>query len=63
MPGAVALLTGDAMLTMPPEPLEYQGPAAIARFLCTVPARGALDQFRLVRTRTNGQLAFGCYLR
>jgi hypothetical protein len=29
----VALLTDDAWLTMPPEPLEYQGRAAIARFL------------------------------
>ena len=31
--GVVALLTDDAWLTMPPEPLEYQGPAAIAGFL------------------------------
>jgi RNA polymerase sigma-70 factor (TIGR02960 family) len=59
----VALLTDDAWLTMPPEPLEYQGPAAIARFLSTVPAGGRLDLFRLVPTRANGQPAFGCYLR
>jgi RNA polymerase sigma-70 factor, ECF subfamily len=58
----VALLTDDAWLTMPPEPLEYQGPAAIARFLATVPAGGALERFRLVPTRANGQPAFGCYL-
>ena len=57
------LLTSDAWLTMPPEPLEYQGPAAIAGFLSTVPAGGRLDQFRLVATRANGQPAFGCYLR
>ena len=31
--GMVALLTDDAWLTMPPEPLEYQGPAAIGAFL------------------------------
>ena len=61
--GVVALLTDDAWLTMPPEPLEYQGPAAIARFLSTVPAGGRLDLFRLVPTRANGQPAFGCYLR
>jgi RNA polymerase sigma-70 factor (TIGR02960 family) len=61
--GVVALLTDDAWLTMPPEPLEYQGPAAIARFLATVPAGGRLDRFRLVPTRANGQPAFGCYLR
>jgi RNA polymerase sigma-70 factor (TIGR02960 family) len=61
--GVVALLTGDALLTMPPEPLAYQGPAAIAGFLSTVPAGGRLDQFRLIPTRANGQPAFGCYLR
>jgi RNA polymerase sigma-70 factor (ECF subfamily) len=59
----VALLTDDALLTMPPEPLEYQGPAAIGRFLSTVPAGGRLEQFRLIPTRANGQPAFGCYLR
>jgi RNA polymerase sigma-70 factor (TIGR02960 family) len=58
----VALLTEDAWLTMPPEPLEYQGPAAIGRFLSTVPAGGALDRIRLVPTRANLQPAFGCYL-
>jgi RNA polymerase sigma-70 factor (ECF subfamily) len=61
--GVVALLTDDAWLTMPPEPLEYQGPAAIGRFFATVPAGGRLDLFRLVPTRANGQPAFGCYLR
>jgi RNA polymerase sigma-70 factor (ECF subfamily) len=59
----VALLSDDAMLTMPPEPLEYEGPLAIARFLSTVPAGGTLERFRLVPTRANGQPAFGCYLR
>ena len=61
--GVLALLTDDALLTMPPEPLEYQGPAAIGRFLTTVPAGGRLEHFRLVPTRANGQPAFGCYLR
>jgi RNA polymerase sigma-70 factor (ECF subfamily) len=28
-----------------------------------VPAGGALERFRLVPTRANGQPAFGCYLR
>jgi RNA polymerase sigma-70 factor (TIGR02960 family) len=63
VPGVVALLSDDALLTMPPEPLEYQGADAIGRFLSTVPARGALERFRLVPTRANGQPAFGCYLR
>ena len=61
--GVVALLSDDALLTMPPEPLEYQGAAAIGRFFSTVPAGGALERFRLVPTRANGQPAFGCYLR
>ena len=59
----VALLTDDALLTMPPAPLEYEGPLAIGRFLSSVPAGGALERFRLVPTRANGQPAFGCYLR
>ena len=63
VPGVIALLTEDALLTMPPEPLEYEGPVAIGRFLSTVPAGGALERFRLVPARANGQPAFGCYLR
>ena len=59
----VALLTDDAWLTMPPVPLEYQGPRAIATFLRAVPAGGDLQRFRLVPTRANGQPAFGLYLR
>lgn len=61
--GVVALLSDDALLTMPPQPLEYEGPVAIGRFLAAVPAGGALERFRLVPTRANGQPAFGCYLR
>jgi RNA polymerase sigma-70 factor (ECF subfamily) len=63
VPGVVALLTDDALLTMPPAPLEYQGPLAIGQFLSTVPAGGALQRFRLVPTHANGQPAFACYLR
>ncbi len=60
--GAVlALLTSDAWLTMPPEPWEYRGQAAIAAFLRHRAAlRGA--PLRLVPTRANTQPAFGCYL-
>ena len=63
VPAVIALLSDDALLTMPPEPLEYQGPLAIGQFLSTVPAGGALDRFRLVPSRANGQPAFACYLR
>jgi RNA polymerase sigma-70 factor (TIGR02960 family) len=58
----VSLLTGDALLTMPPLPLEYQGPEAIAAFLrYRVPLRGA--PMRVVPTRANTQPALGCYLQ
>jgi RNA polymerase sigma-70 factor (TIGR02960 family) len=59
----VALLSEDARLTMPPEPVEYVGRPAIHRFFSTVPARGDLQRFKLVATRANSQPAFGCYLR
>jgi RNA polymerase sigma-70 factor (TIGR02960 family) len=58
--GVVALLTDDAWLTMPPEPYEYQGQAAIGTFLNDRAARRGAP-LRLVPTRANGQPAFGCY--
>jgi RNA polymerase sigma-70 factor (TIGR02960 family) len=58
----IALLTDDAWLTMPPEPLEYQGHAAIAEFYLTRSWWG-VHTARLVPTRANGQPAFGYYLR
>jgi RNA polymerase sigma-70 factor (ECF subfamily) len=58
--GMVSLLTDDALLTMPPLPLEYQGHEAIAAFLGhREEARGA--PLRVVPTRANTQPAFGCY--
>ena len=59
--GIVSLLTDDAWLTMPPEPYEYQGGEAIARFLEDRAARRGAN-YQLVPTRANGQPAFGCYL-
>jgi RNA polymerase sigma-70 factor (ECF subfamily) len=57
----VALLTDDALLTMPPQPLEYQGHEAIAAFMRDrAELRGA--PLRVVPTRANTQPAFGCYL-
>jgi RNA polymerase sigma-70 factor (TIGR02960 family) len=58
----VSLLTADAWVTMPPQPYEYQGHAAIGAFLeDRAIARGG-RALRLVPTRANGQPAFGCYL-
>jgi RNA polymerase sigma-70 factor (TIGR02960 family) len=57
----VALLTDDAVVTMPPQPLEYQGRAAIAAFMRhRAELRGV--PMRLVPTRANTQPGFGCYL-
>ena len=58
----VALLTDDAWMSMPPEPLEYQGHAAIAEFYLTRTWWGT-HPIRLVPTRANGQPAFGYYLQ
>jgi RNA polymerase sigma-70 factor (TIGR02960 family) len=60
--GLVALLTDDAWMTMPPEPLEYQGHAAIAEFYLSRTWWGT-HPVRLVPTRANGQPAFGYYLQ
>jgi RNA polymerase sigma-70 factor (TIGR02960 family) len=59
--GVVSMLTDDAWVTMPPEPYEYQGREAIARFLQDRQARRGAN-LRLVPTRANGQPAFACYL-
>ena len=58
----VAMLTGDAWLTMPPLPLEYHGLDAIGHFLATVALRDG-SRHVLISTRANGQPAFGVYLR
>jgi RNA polymerase sigma-70 factor (TIGR02960 family) len=56
----VSLLTDDAWVTMPPQPLEYQGHEAIAALLrYNEERRGPL---RVLPTRANTQPAFGCYL-
>jgi RNA polymerase sigma-70 factor (TIGR02960 family) len=57
----VTLLTDDALLTMPPQPVEYRGHDAIAAFLRhREELRGR--PLRIVPTRANTQPAFGCYL-
>jgi RNA polymerase sigma-70 factor, ECF subfamily len=57
----VALLTDDALLAMPPQPIEYEGPDAITAFL-----RHRFElragAMRVVPTRANTQPAFGVYV-
>jgi RNA polymerase sigma-70 factor, ECF subfamily len=55
--GVVALLTDDALLAMPPQPLEYEGREAIAEFFRIVPAALGFDSFRFAPSRANGQPA------
>src|SRR5262249_39031431 len=57
----VALLTDDVFISMPPMPVEYEGRDIVARFFASL--FGAGRRFELVRTRANGQPAFGAYLR
>jgi RNA polymerase sigma-70 factor, ECF subfamily len=56
----VALLTDDARLIMPPEPLECRGGLAIAAFMQRMNFWG--PDLTLLPTRANGQPAFGYYL-
>ena len=58
----VALMTDDALVTMPPEPLEYQGREAVANFLRDRFHSMGGRRVQLVPTRANGQPAFGFYL-
>jgi RNA polymerase sigma-70 factor, ECF subfamily len=54
----VAMLAEDASYSMPPLPTWYRGHGAIADFLERFALR---DRWRLLPTRANAQLAFGCY--
>jgi RNA polymerase sigma-70 factor (TIGR02960 family) len=54
----VALLTSDARLTMPPEPIDVRGPVPIAAYL-REHLRG--EELRLVPTRANHQPALAFY--
>ena len=59
--GLVALLTDDVFMSMPPMPFQYEGRDVVARFCAGL--FGAGRRFDLVPTRSNGQPAFGAYLR
>jgi RNA polymerase sigma-70 factor, ECF subfamily len=61
--GMTALLAGDALMTMPPEPMHVVGPAEIGGFFATVPMDGRLELIRLRRARANGQPALAAYVQ
>jgi RNA polymerase sigma-70 factor (TIGR02960 family) len=58
----LALLSEDAWIRMPPEPLEYNGRPAIGEFLRTRRLWREGERLRMVPTRANGQPAFAYYL-
>ncbi|MGD9737324.1 MAG: RNA polymerase subunit sigma-70 [Solirubrobacterales bacterium] len=57
----VELLTDDALLTMPPVQMRFEGAKAIGRFFATEPVGGRLDRIKLVPVRANGQPALASY--
>jgi RNA polymerase sigma-70 factor (ECF subfamily) len=59
--GLVALLTENAVMTMPPERMRFAGASAIGDFFAAVPLEGRLDQFRLLPTAVNRQPALAAY--
>ncbi len=61
--GLVALLTEDAVMTMPPERARIAGAAAIGGFFATVPMQGRLDEIRLLLTAANRQPTLAAYAR
>jgi RNA polymerase sigma-70 factor, ECF subfamily len=61
MDGLVALLTDDAVMTMPPERMRIAGAPAIGGFFAAVPHQGRLDEFRLLATDANRQPALAAY--
>jgi RNA polymerase sigma-70 factor, ECF subfamily len=61
VPGIVALLTDDALLTMPPQAMVLTGAPAIGEFFATQPAGGRLERIELIEARVNGQPALVSY--
>lgn len=50
-----SLMATDVVLTMPPDPIRRDGPAAIIDFLRSVAPLGQINEFRLVPTAANLQ--------
>ena len=61
--GLVALLSEDALMTMPPERMRVAGAHAIGDFFGSVPQGGRLDEIRLLPTWANRQPALAAYAR
>jgi RNA polymerase sigma-70 factor (ECF subfamily) len=57
-----SLLTADALMTMPPQPMRFAGATEVAGFFATIPMGGRLDLIRLVPTRANTQPALAAFV-
>jgi RNA polymerase sigma-70 factor (ECF subfamily) len=61
--GALALISDDIRITMPPNPMLYEGRAAAVLLMRRAFDDDALGEWRLVPTRANRQPAAASYLR
>jgi RNA polymerase sigma-70 factor (ECF subfamily) len=61
--GALALISDDIRITMPPNPMLYEGRAAVAPLMAQAFDDDTLGEWRLVPTRANRQPAAASYLR
>jgi RNA polymerase sigma-70 factor (TIGR02960 family) len=60
---AIAMLTEDVRVTMPPHPYLYEGRDALAPLMAAAMGPEALGEWRLVPTRANRHPAAASYLR
>ena len=56
------LMASDIVLTMPPDPIRFDGPNAIVDFLVSVAPEGRIDKMVFVPTSANRQPAAALYL-
>ncbi|MBY5162280.1 RNA polymerase subunit sigma-70 [Salsipaludibacter albus] len=57
-----SLMTRDIVITMPPDPLRFDGPAAVVASLVSIAPDGRLDRMRLLASSANQQPSVGLYL-
>ena len=62
IPRIVALLHDDALLTMPPVAMRFEGSRAIGEFFASEPAGGRLERIHHAEVRANGQPALASYI-
>jgi RNA polymerase sigma-70 factor (ECF subfamily) len=61
IPAIVELLAPDALLTMPPERMQFAGAEAIGQFFATVPLDGQLERITFLAAEANRQPALAAF--